>query len=677
MVDKGISAVAITADEIRKNPEIWKDVENGVYRIVYASPEVLLREGSYFWMHLLRKKCAFNTRLVGVAIDEVHVVWGYREFRSEYGNIGDFRAHLRRVPFIGLSATLTPRMLEYIHPTLRQSKPTILYREPVGRRNVTIAIAPIDRSSTGQGYALLDFVIDDKQVVQYLIPQTFIFVDTVEEASQVAHYLRQRLHPQLRPVGTTIIKVMTACLEVSTRNLRMEQFREGNHRIIVGTEVVAMGINFESIDIVFQWDVREHLSLAAVWQRIGRAARNPAHQALAVIFTPERYILPRDNDEGYNSMGRYFGWQQAISGANEEKVNQLVKNLCRSRPESTIHSGAHCPYDAIDPALLLFLNTVGCRWRAGLVCFDDKAWITGEGLAIPTSNATRPQCCDNCLFNTLSEEELDILDDSFLTLHRFDFRRTIRYHHTKEYEDEQHIAQVHKYLNTEVARNKKMSPEVKGKIREGLISWRGTTFSSDVKPSYPYLSAGDFLSADAITKILNSIATINTRGDLARILEPLLSLESSVLAASTESLLGCIGELQKLFELEPATNTEGSRPQKKRKYDFAHVPEGQLNLGIPSQKALLDSQRAIDATDYATFEKKEVQRIQTAHRRAAAYLEKRKISLYNEKAKQLNLPTKESELTRKARTTQPHRRGQQRSSKNQEMVSRSIILAQV
>lgn len=260
-------------------------------------------------MHLLRKKCAFNVRLIGVAIDEVHVVWGYREFRSEYRNIGDFRAHLRHVPFLGLSATLTPIMLEYIHRTLRLSAPTILFREPVGRYNVTIAVVPISRSAADQKYSLLDFVIDNQQVVPQLIPQTFVFVDTVEEASTVACYLCGRLHPQLQPIGTTIVNVMTACLEASTRNVRMEQFRAGNHRIIVGTEVVAMGINFQSIDIVVQWDVKEHLSRASVWQRIGRAARNPAHQALAVIFTPERYILPRDNDDSCNSMGRYFGWQ--------------------------------------------------------------------------------------------------------------------------------------------------------------------------------------------------------------------------------------------------------------------------------------------------------------------------------------------------------------------------------
>src|SRR5205085_1632548 len=122
-----------------------------------------------------------------------------------------------------------------------------------------------------QQYAPLEFVMNDQQVVQCLILQLFVFVDTIEKASQVGHYLHQHLHPQLRPISTTIVKVMTACLEASSRNSRMEQFYAGNHWIIVGTEVVAMGINFQSIDIVIQWDVKEHLSLAVVWQHIGRA----------------------------------------------------------------------------------------------------------------------------------------------------------------------------------------------------------------------------------------------------------------------------------------------------------------------------------------------------------------------------------------------------------------------
>ena len=354
----------------------------------------------------------------------------------------------------------------------------------------------------------------------------------------------------------------------------------------------------------------------------------------------------------------------AISLAHEDKVNQLINYLYLSCPEPATDSGKHCPYDAIDPALLLFLNTTGCRWHAGLACFDDKAWVTSDGLAIPKSNPSIPQCCDNCLFDMLPEEELEILDDSFLTLHRFNFRRTTRYRDTKQYESEEHIAQVHKILTTEVVRNQKISPQVREQIREGLVSWGNETFSSNVKPYYLYLSTADFLSGDAIKKILGAIATIDTRSDLANVLEPLLFLESSLLAQSAESLLSCIREMRDRFELGLATNPEDSRPPKKRKHDFAHVPERQLDSRIPSQKALLEAQRNISVTDYASFERKEAPRHETANWRAAAYLEKRKISLYNEKAKQLNIPPKDSELMRESRVTQPrHRR-----SKNPELV---------
>lgn len=136
--------------------------------------------------------------------------------------------------------------------------------------------------------------------------------------------------------------------------------------------------------------------------------------------------------------------------------------------------------------------------------------------------------------------------------------------------------------------------------------------------------------------------------------------------------------MQKRFQLEPGSNTDSSsHPRKKRKYDFVHVPEEQLDPGLQSQKELLDLQRAIGATDDAASEKKEAQRIETAHRRAAAFMETRRISLYNEKAKQLNIPLKESQLIGKSRTTQPHHRRQRQGSKDPEMVCTSCVFVSV
>ena len=45
--------------------------------------------------------------------------------------------------------------------------------------------------------------------------------------------------------------------------------------------------------------------------------------------------------------------------------------------------------------------------------------------------------------------------------------------------------------------------------------------------------------------------------------------------------------MQKRFQLEPGSKTDSSSHlRKKRKYDFVHVPEEQLDPGIQSQKEL-------------------------------------------------------------------------------------------
>ena len=653
----GIAAVALTAEEIRKNPNIWKKVEHGAYRIIYASPEVLLHSGSYFWIHLLRKKCAFNTRLIGVAVDEVHVVWGYREFRTEYANIGDFRAHLRHVPFIGLSATLTPITLDYIHKALNLNWPTVLFRQSIGRCNVAIGVVTMD-TSRAQRYTQLDFVVDSSERQRSRIPQTFVFVDEVEEASRVACYLRARLHPQLRAQAPNIVRVMTACLDTTTRSSRMEAFRVGDSRIIVGTEVVSMGINFPSIEVVVQWDVKQHLTLAAVWQRIGRAARDQSRNALAVLFTPERYVLPQDNDHPANSAGRYYGWRDAVNLTEEAKVEQFLRQLYKYAANPI-----HCSYDTIDPALLFFLNTSGCRWRAGLACFNDRSWVSGQGLADLTNfdSIRSPQCCDNCFISMLDDSKLGAFDDEMFTLHRFDFRQTLRFSYTMEHDTDQYLSLVDKYTNLADLHEKRLPPNVIKQIKNGLKEWRQETYKTAVAHSFPYLLITEYLSDEGIRRIVAEIATIHSRADLAKVLAPILALDTSILASTADSLLSCIQHLRDNHQPQP-TPTQVPR---KRKYDFDHIPEDQLDPSIDSQRELLELQQGITTTDQAVVERRTAQKAITAHRRAIDYLETKKISLYNEKAKQLGIATKST----KPHAPQPRRAGRNRKDAAEAFVS--------
>ena len=64
----GIPSVAIV-DEVCSDPDIIQMVKNGVYNLVYCSPECFL--ASETWGGIFSDK-DFTSKLVGVAIDEAH-----------------------------------------------------------------------------------------------------------------------------------------------------------------------------------------------------------------------------------------------------------------------------------------------------------------------------------------------------------------------------------------------------------------------------------------------------------------------------------------------------------------------------------------------------------------------------------------------------------------------------
>lgn len=107
----------------------------------------------------------------------------------------------------------------------------------------------------------------------------------------------------------------------------------------------------------------------------------------------EQYILPEENDCAGNELGFYFGWRRATNPAHKQSVEEFLGSLYRS-PDA----GLRCALDNIDPALLWFLNTAGCRWWAGVCALGDSAWISGAGIPAPPNVGELSNCCNNCYF---------------------------------------------------------------------------------------------------------------------------------------------------------------------------------------------------------------------------------------------------------------------------------------
>ncbi len=68
---------------------VWKNVGKDVYSVVLASSEIFFQPTSMFWLSVTRDRSnAFCRKLACIAVDETHLMWGWREFRKEFSNVG-------------------------------------------------------------------------------------------------------------------------------------------------------------------------------------------------------------------------------------------------------------------------------------------------------------------------------------------------------------------------------------------------------------------------------------------------------------------------------------------------------------------------------------------------------------------------------------------------------------
>jgi superfamily II DNA helicase RecQ len=155
MVQRNVEAIAITGKKC--TTDIWKQVAKGKYNVVLVAPEAIFQKTEYFWNEVVRKRSgALYSRITAVAIDECHCVknWGGSGFRVDYSSLGTLRdAFPLKIPFIGLTASITPVGVSYFFKSVRftSGRPAII-KQTVRRKNVDIWLAPI---IAGKGFERL------------------------------------------------------------------------------------------------------------------------------------------------------------------------------------------------------------------------------------------------------------------------------------------------------------------------------------------------------------------------------------------------------------------------------------------------------------------------------------------------------------------------------------------
>lgn len=241
----------------RSHREIDRILDNCIYgdvKFLYISPERIDSE-------MFRMRCA-RMDVALIAVDEAHCIsqWGY-DFRPSYLQIARLRDLCPNTPILALTASATPKVAEDIMYRLRFDKPNIK-RMSFARSNLSYVV----RHTEDKREHLL-------RIVNNVSGSGIVYVRTREKSETIAQFLQQN--------GITA-DFYHGGLGFVSRNLKQEQWINGQNRIMVATNAFGMGIDKADVRFVIHYDICD--SLEAYYQEAGRAGRDgkPAYAVLLV-----------------------------------------------------------------------------------------------------------------------------------------------------------------------------------------------------------------------------------------------------------------------------------------------------------------------------------------------------------------------------------------------------------
>ncbi|MGV6944349.1 RecQ family ATP-dependent DNA helicase [Sphingobacterium kyonggiense] len=296
---RGIQAVAIYSGMTYREIDITLDnCIFGNIKFLYLSPERLYSD-------LVQERIRYM-KVNLFAIDEAHCIsqWGY-DFRPPYLELTKLRELQPKVPFLALTATATPRVVQDI-------------QEKLGFREQNV----FSKSFRRENLAYMVFEEENKmnrmlRVIKKMGGTGIIYVRNRKETQEVARYLLNHGVPA---------DFYHAGLNMQERMKKQDDWTHNKTRVIVATNAFGMGIDKPDVRFVIHLDIPD--SLEAYYQEAGRAGRDEKKAFPVLLYDQsdrERLWENLENDfpgipfiqQVYHHVCNYY---QIAYGAGKDQV---------------------------------------------------------------------------------------------------------------------------------------------------------------------------------------------------------------------------------------------------------------------------------------------------------------------------------------------------------------------